>query len=592
MKFTYYFKKNHLIIFLVCLVLATISTCIAYYQIGYPLVGIDDANIFFVYAKNIAQGHGFVYNIGGERVEGFTSLLWVLICSIAFYVSDHAEFWLVVFNILLISSSLTALLVFADTLFNAFSFTHQEKIPNLSTNALILLLWIFAVPGYIYWTTLTLMESGLWSALIIWGTIISVGFFRKDATMFSRRVLWLTLLIFLILLTRPEGMLWALLFVFIPFGESFRATYSLKRSLRLLTLPLLTYLATIILLTLFRLWYFGYPLPNTYYAKISPDILFHLNDGTKYFQAFISSNPLIGICLVLTLTVLAVNLLSVVAQKTQDSFDEVSERIRAIQIVLIILAGITIPIYSGGDLFQLFRFYQPIWPLLILPCYAFVMHCRKSIIIHVQNTHLLRKFKYVLFFCLLILFSLSNSATWFNFVESVDYEFKIAYNQRIIGEFLNFIFKEYPLPSVGVINSGGIAYTYNGEIIDLVGLNSTAMAHSEGDRKAMKAHAAFDKDVFFTLKPDLLIIFSYVSSTMAVIEDLEHYSLDRERNWYDDWLDTVLKGLLEDQNFMHQYTRAIIGKPDVTPYSMFGYFKNEYLTYLSHNGFTIKTYNW
>ena len=38
---------------------------------------------------------------------------------------------------------------------------------------------------------------------------------------------------------------------------------------------------------------------------------------------------------------------------------------------------------------------------------------------------------------------MSNSATWFNFVESVDYEFKIAYNQRIIGEFLNGLFETW-----------------------------------------------------------------------------------------------------------------------------------------------------
>ena len=40
-----------------------------------PLVGMDDANIGFRYARNLAEGQGFVFNPGGERIEGVTSLL-------------------------------------------------------------------------------------------------------------------------------------------------------------------------------------------------------------------------------------------------------------------------------------------------------------------------------------------------------------------------------------------------------------------------------------------------------------------------------------------------------------------------------------
>ena len=63
----------------VLIVLAAFSFCVAatsfsFHKLHNPLTGIDDANIYFVYARNLANGHGFVYNIGGERVEGFTSL--------------------------------------------------------------------------------------------------------------------------------------------------------------------------------------------------------------------------------------------------------------------------------------------------------------------------------------------------------------------------------------------------------------------------------------------------------------------------------------------------------------------------------------
>src|SRR5213075_1752282 len=41
---------------------------------------IDDAFIFYRYAKNLVHGHGLVYNVG-ERVEGITSLLWTLLIA-------------------------------------------------------------------------------------------------------------------------------------------------------------------------------------------------------------------------------------------------------------------------------------------------------------------------------------------------------------------------------------------------------------------------------------------------------------------------------------------------------------------------------
>ena len=58
---------------------------------GKPLIGIDDANIAFIYMRNLAHGHGFVYNAGGEHVEGVTCLLWTLFGSLFFIVTSAPE---------------------------------------------------------------------------------------------------------------------------------------------------------------------------------------------------------------------------------------------------------------------------------------------------------------------------------------------------------------------------------------------------------------------------------------------------------------------------------------------------------------------
>jgi arabinofuranosyltransferase len=43
---------------------------------------IDDAYISFRFARNLARGHGLVYNIG-ERIEGYTNFLWTVILAVA-----------------------------------------------------------------------------------------------------------------------------------------------------------------------------------------------------------------------------------------------------------------------------------------------------------------------------------------------------------------------------------------------------------------------------------------------------------------------------------------------------------------------------
>ena len=43
---------------------------------------VDDAFISYRYAENFTNGHGLVYN-PGERVEGYTNFLWVVILAIA-----------------------------------------------------------------------------------------------------------------------------------------------------------------------------------------------------------------------------------------------------------------------------------------------------------------------------------------------------------------------------------------------------------------------------------------------------------------------------------------------------------------------------
>src|SRR6056297_1506474 len=85
-------------------VLASLAVCALMSLFCLPLLvpkyGWDDANITLNYAQNIANGHGYVYYVNGERVEGSTSALWTAIATLGFMVSGEPENLLIVVSFL------------------------------------------------------------------------------------------------------------------------------------------------------------------------------------------------------------------------------------------------------------------------------------------------------------------------------------------------------------------------------------------------------------------------------------------------------------------------------------------------------------
>ncbi|MEN4012991.1 MAG: hypothetical protein AB1453_03590 [Chloroflexota bacterium] len=65
-----------------------------FYVNGIPYAALfDDMMISMTYARNLAQGHGLVWNPGGERVEGFSNPLWVGLMAL-FHLLPIAENWI------------------------------------------------------------------------------------------------------------------------------------------------------------------------------------------------------------------------------------------------------------------------------------------------------------------------------------------------------------------------------------------------------------------------------------------------------------------------------------------------------------------
>lgn len=497
-------------------ILIVALTLISFIQFGTPKVGVDDANIFFVYARNLADGHGFVYNVGGERVEGFTSLLWVLISAGFFRFSAGPEVFLILLNVIFaIAANVVVILYLYKALGNR-------------VNLLLLaayLVFLALVPDYIAWVTLPLMETGLWAFLLV-TTAIMVLMIRVDSGKIYP--LLLSALIGLLLLVRPEAVVWGLVFILLAGLQVFLLS-NLRSAVKFMVLPAGTYLATLISLTVFRLAYFGYPFPNTYYAKVSPSLLYNLEVGFDYFLAYINSGFLFALLAFAAIVFFGRDLVrmgSLVRERPALS-DGDRSILKSFSLGAICLAGLLVPILPGGDHFNSFRFYQPVYPLLVL--YA-LLSLRESF----ADQRPGRLLAFVGLFAIVFFATFTHDVTWGNLdVEDVSIveEFRIAERGREKGVFVANLFE--PLqryPSIGTITSGGFKMTYPGEVVDLMGLNNLRMGHSPGLREGTKNHAAFNKDIFFELQPDVLA--------------RQCNNLDTQ----------YLPGLADDQAFYDQYT--------------------------------------
>ncbi|TMQ06093.1 MAG: hypothetical protein E6J91_38830 [Deltaproteobacteria bacterium] len=93
------------LVFLACAIAAVVTGAVLAVQRSWMC---DDAFITFRYADNLVGGHGPVFN-AGERVEGFTNLLWTLWIALGLRVGVSAETWAAVWGIACFAATLALL---------------------------------------------------------------------------------------------------------------------------------------------------------------------------------------------------------------------------------------------------------------------------------------------------------------------------------------------------------------------------------------------------------------------------------------------------------------------------------------------------
>ena len=210
---------------------------------------VDDAYISFRYALNAARGHGLTFNVGERRVEGYTNFLWTIMMIPGFWLRLPVR----VVSLILGScwSMGTIALLWLRTRKNA-------EYRWIGVGAALLL----AADGSFALWAVGGLESPLFAFLVFGGALAYLREMR-DPQAIPLSGAWFALAA----MTRPEGLLVYALTGLHQVGSRILAQRSLAtrqdwRRLGLFALIWVPWFA-------FRWRYYGFPLPNTFYAKVT-----------------------------------------------------------------------------------------------------------------------------------------------------------------------------------------------------------------------------------------------------------------------------------------------------------------------------------
>ena len=208
----------------------------------------DDSYILFRYAQNFANGLGIVFN-PGQRVEGYTSFLWVLVLGATSRIGWHpalaSKVWGIVLNLL----ALLACYILCRML-------ATDRVPMYG-----LALLLTASNTYFIISSTAGLETPLFTALLCWGLVACLkAEHAVDGNSQQRWQVGASVLFALLVMTRPDG----LLTYFLLWLYNARRLRSRPMGLALFTLPFVLIYAPYYL---WRWHYYGFLFANTFYAK-------------------------------------------------------------------------------------------------------------------------------------------------------------------------------------------------------------------------------------------------------------------------------------------------------------------------------------
>lgn len=288
---------------------------------------VDDSFITFRYVQNFVGGHGIVYN-PGERVEGYTNFLWLLLLSPVAWVVRGVDLLRVAQFLGVMCGGATIGFVIACS---------WRLHRHVGPAGLIAPAFLAFSSAFCAWSTGGL-ETTLFALLVFTGSYAYAAALERQQTPVAAALLFA-----LAALTRPEGVL---LFGVVSAHLLWTEIRSHGRIVsRRLSVWTLVFSAVYVPYYLWRLSYYGYPFPNTFYDKVGSGVHQYVR-GVRYLIEYLRlSGPF----------VFALPLFALLKRR----------RPLAVNVfALEVAAYVAYVIYVGGDGLAFFRFVACIAPLI------------------------------------------------------------------------------------------------------------------------------------------------------------------------------------------------------------------------------------
>jgi arabinofuranosyltransferase len=456
----------------------------------------DDAFISFRYAHNLAEGHGPVFN-PMQRVEGYTTPLWV------FLLGGLAALGLP------IAETATVLCVIAAGLTVALlpRFSASLGLRLYGLDALLLAL----NTSYAIWAG-SAMEMVPFGLLLILSTWALLG---------KRPPLLTGLLFASLTLLRPEGALFGGLALMLGLVDAVRGKEGAWSRLVWLGvgfgLPVVAHLA-------WRLVYYGYPLPNTFYAKVG----FNLDQwgrGLGYL-----AEAAVRYVLALTIPTL-LGLLQPFGRKW-------TFLVSGLGLYLLYLSLV------GGDWMVSFRLVVPVLPFVaVLAAHGLVGAWRRL------QPRLGPRWAQIAAVAGLLLVLPTSAYTSF----TTDPEQPWVRDAKPIADWLN---DHCPAgKKLAVFAAGALPYyAPDFEIVDMFGLNEVEIAHMAQPQMGggYAGHEKFDADLTLKREPDLFV-FQPVLGDQPITEAGE---------WREGGLGHLIRQFTDDIEFWATHSTQTAPMPD------------------------------
>lgn len=503
------FKKDSIVLILL-LVLFSFYAAVFIYKTSFVIDGVryftlfDDAMISMRYARNLIEGHGLVMN-PGERVEGYTNPLWVLFMAAVHLLPVPQS------KISIIVQITGALLLLPTIVFvRKIALLISGNSSQVSNTAMFLT--AFYLP-LINWCLqgMEISLQALIMSIAVWRTILSIRTSRIPIEVYfllgigtlvriDMAVPYIGIWLFLIFLKpeqRMKNFLWGgLVFAFFLGSQ-----------------------------TLFRMVYYGDPLPNTYYLKMTGYPFFlRITRGFFYWWKFIWNMNLLAFLLPFGVIIFTYT------------------HSRGI-LALVVGLQMIYSIYVGGDAWEEWggsnRYIAFVMPeFFILFAYGLsrikdgIADIGKNACDFHKKAHVLilkYHFVFLLFFSFFLFNDNSGSLT-LKGMAMIDLPADVENNKGMVERALLIKQITTPAARIAVTWAGAIPYFSERNIADILGKTDRSIAHGKMRRGVglkqlivfLPGHMKFDyKHTVGELQPDAVLQF------WGELEEAEPYMLGK-----------------------------------------------------------------